>query len=292
MKPLRIEMDNGCEVIARTFGLDQNGVPLCLWGGIFGTHLIWGPLVKRLRLHHPIVIIEYPNIDWHSPLFQSDSFKMESLAVFQKDILSHFGLHNCVSIGWSYGTQVVAEFAQQYPGLNKALIAISGVAGKPFKHISDPIYERIGIRPKFSQTVGWLAKQEEAIGRFRKLMQKTEHPSRWAKRFGLVAPLVDELVMDAIVRDFVEMAPLKYNQYIKMAVNHDARAAVSKLEIPLLGICGTQDKLVPPKRTREFVQKNELADFLLVKGGTHFVPLEYPDLIALKIEDFLRKNHI
>lgn len=303
----RLQMKNGCELTVRiisdgkndgdafetkTPDTDTTGIPIIMWGGIFGTYLVWSRLAKMLRNQHSLVMIDYPSYALSSQLFADKTLDVPMLAAFQYEAMAQLHMDRAVVMGWSYGTQVAAEFAITNPQKTAALVMISGVAGKPFSHISDPIFETIGIRPKVAQTMGWLSKKEEALSRLRKIIQRNEHPSRWGKRLGLVAPSVDELIMDAVIRDFANMSGRHYNFYLQASTKHDATAALKKTDIPILGISGNLDKLVPAKRTREFIKKNSSNEFMLVKGGTHFVPLEYSKLVALKIEDFLKRNRI
>ena len=285
------QMSSGCELTVRSICDVHNGTPVYLWGGLFGTYLIWSRIVRALRQKRAIYIIDYPEYDSSSPLFAEGELDVGLLATFQQELMNQMGHPQAILMGWSFGTQVVAECVK-YNNIAAAVV-ISGVPGRPFSHISDPVFETIGIRPGFSQTVGWLAEKEETLSRLRRMIRRNEHPSRWAKRLGLVAPSVDDLIMDAAIRDFVNIPARHYTYYLQAASNHNAAGNVRASTIPLLAISGNQDKLVPAKRTREFMRKDrENREFLLVKGGTHFVPLEYPELIVLKIEEFTRQHQL
>ncbi|MBN2530285.1 MAG: alpha/beta hydrolase [Deltaproteobacteria bacterium] len=285
------QMSNGCELTVRSISDGHGGVPIYMWGGLFGTYLVWSRISRELRQRHPLYIIDYPRYTNASSLFTGRQLNIPMLATFQQELMDAYGHRNVILMGWSYGAQVIAE-CERLSGV-AAMVAISGVAGKPFSHISDPIFETIGIRPRLSETVDWLTRKEETISRLRKMIRRNEHPSRWARRLGLMAPTVDELTMDAVIRDFVNIPAHHYNYYLHIASEHNAIEKVQKTTLPILGISGKLDKLVPARRTREFTKTNSNAsDFLLVNGGTHFVPLEYPELLSLKIEEFLKRNQL
>ena len=289
MKVETRNMSNGCELIVRSISDNSSGTPVFMWGGVFGTYLVWSRIAAALRSSHPLHIVEYPAYEESSPLFARNELNVSMLASFQLELMAQSGYGKAILIGWSFGAQVAAECVQS--SNISALVAISGVPGKPFAHLSDPLFETIGIRPAISQTVEWLARKDEAVSRLRKVIRRNEHPSRWAKRLGLVAPSVDELIMDAAIRDFVNIPARHYNYYQQIVSDHSAIGAIRETQIPILAISGNQDKLIPPRRTREFIRGDKThREFMLVKGGTHFVPLEYPDLISLKIEEFFKRN--
>ena len=287
-------MSCGCELTVRSICDVHNGAPVYpvyMWGGLFGTYLVWSRIARALRQRREIYIIDYPEYRAVSSLFADNELDIDLLASFQQELMAQMGHSEAILIGWSLGTQVVAE-CLKYSNV-KGAVVISGVLGKPFSHISDPVFETIGIRPGFSQTVGWLTEKEETLARLRRMIRRNEHPSRWAKRLGLVAPSVDDLLMDAAIRDFVNIPARHYNYYLQAASSHNAAGTVRASTIPLLAISGNQDRLVPAKRTREFLRgKRENREFLLVKGGTHFVTLEYPELIVLKIDKFFRQHQL
>jgi pimeloyl-ACP methyl ester carboxylesterase len=285
-------MQCGCKLSVRSIRDNDSGIPIYMWGGVFGTYLIWSRLAAALRSNHPLYMIEYPGFNETSTLFSRRELDVALLAGFQQELMATAGHSKAILIGWSFGAQVVAECLQS-PSSIEAVIAISGVPGKPFSHLSDPLFETIGIRPNLTQTVEWLAQKEEAVSRLRKMIRRNEHPSRWARRLGLMSPSADELIMDAIIRDFVNIPTRHYNYYQQMASRHNAGSAVKDAQIPILAVSGSLDKLITPRRSREFTRGDKsLREFLLVKGGTHFVPLEYPDLISLKIEEFLKRNRL
>jgi pimeloyl-ACP methyl ester carboxylesterase len=285
------KMHCGCELTVRSICDNDSGIPIYMWGGVFGTYLIWSSLAAALRSNHPLYMIDYPGYDESSSLFAKRELDVALLAGFQQELMAQAGHSRAILIGWSFGTQVAAECLAS--SNIAALVAISGVAGKPFAHLSDPLFETIGIRPNLTQTVEWLSQKEEAVSRLRKMIRKNEHPSRWARRLGLMAPSADELIMDAIIRDFVNIPTRHYTYYQQMASRHNASTIVKESRNPILAVSGSLDKLIPQRRTREFTRGDKSQrEFLLVKGGTHFVPLEYPDLISLKIEEFLKRNRL
>ncbi|MBN2342948.1 MAG: alpha/beta hydrolase [Deltaproteobacteria bacterium] len=292
MKIERLRMTDGCELRVRSISDNEGGLPIVMWGGMFGTYLIWSQLASALREKYSLLMIDYPDWSGTSPLFFNNEVSIPRMAEYQAQVMARKNISRAIVVGWSYGTQVALEFAGQNPSATAALVVMNGVAGNPFQHLSDPIFESIGIRPKLSQTVGWLTKKEESLSRLRRMIKKNEHPSRWAKRLGLVAPGVDELVMDAIIRDFIDIPAKHYNYYLQISVSHDAKPYLKTLDTPVLAVSGNMDKLVPAKRTREFVRKKPTSEFLLVKGGTHFLPLEYATLLVLKFEDFIARNNV
>jgi len=56
----------------------------------------------------------------------------------------------------------------------------------------------------------------------------------------------------------------------------------------VLIIAGDRDLFAPRELAFQMARRIPEAETLIVPGGTHFVPLEYPELVSLRIEKFVR----
>jgi len=66
---------------------------------------------------------------------------------------------------------------------------------------------------------------------------------------------------------------------------------LSKIKIPTLVICGSEDKLSPPDVMKSMANKIPNANFVLVEGAGHMTPIENPQVVNKAIRDFLIKNN-
>ncbi|MFO8071707.1 MAG: alpha/beta hydrolase [Polyangia bacterium] len=269
-----------------------SGRALVMSGGLGGTHLVWTALVRALRRDFRIVIWDYPGLTAGETLDERVPVDIQSLASYQAELLDHLGWERAVLVGWSLGTQVAAELIRERADRCEALVAICGVDGRPFVETpnDDPLAASLGLRSSVPGAVSWLSERMDRIETLRGMLRRIERPTRWAKRLGLVDPLVDDLVFDAVIRDFIALDPGVYRRYVEAAAEHDASDLRGRVDRPVLAIAGERDRMVPPARVREMAREIPGADYLEVRGATHFLPLEYPDHLVLEIESFLERH--
>ncbi|MEQ8887960.1 MAG: alpha/beta hydrolase, partial [Sandaracinaceae bacterium] len=71
---------------------------------------------------------------------------------------------------------------------------------------------------------------------------------------------------------------------------HDAKDVLETLDVPVLVITGDRDLFTPRAAAEQMVRDVRGAELLVVPGGTHYVAVEYPELVNLRIEKFLRER--
>jgi pimeloyl-ACP methyl ester carboxylesterase len=293
MRPRTCTTESGVELTFRVVDDGKARRTIVLFGGLGGTHLVWTALVSRLRADNRVIMWDYPGFPGGGSLSRDVPVDIPALASYLKAVLDALDIERACLVGWSLGPQVALELERACPGVAGALVAICGVAGHPFVDNSEqePIAAALGIRAAVPEAVGWLSRRLDSIERLRAVLGRLDHPTRWATRLGFVDPQVDELVFDAMIRDFLAMDPDTYSRYVRAAADHDAGDVVDTLTVPLLVVAGERDRLVPASRVRALATRAPGAEYLEVRGATHFLPLEYPDLLALTITDFLDRRY-
>jgi pimeloyl-ACP methyl ester carboxylesterase len=122
------------------------------------------------------------------------------------------------------------------------------------------------------------------------MLRRIEHPTRWVKRLGFVDSTVDDLVFDAVIRDFLALDTDTYRRYVQASADHDASDLLPDLPFPILAVAGERDRFLTASRVEEMAACASDAEYYEVRGATHFLPLEYYDLLALKIDDFVKRT--
>lgn len=259
-------------------------------GGLGGTHLIWSGLVRALRNRYKIIIWDYPGLSAGHAAKKSVSVDVPSLARYQRAVLDAEELEQVTLMGWSLGAQVAIESACRYPQRIVALVSICGLAGRPFLKSSaaDPISAALAVKRNLPVAVNWLSERLDRIETLRAMLRRIEHPTRWAKRLGLVDEIVDDLIFDAVIRDFLALDTDTYRRYVQASADHDATEMLADFAFPVLAVAGQRDRFLSAARVREMAVRIPRAEFFEVRGATHFLPLEYFELLALKIDNFIK----
>lgn len=289
MRPRTCTAPGGVEITYRLIG-DGGGRPTLVFaGGLGGTHLVWTALTRALRDRYRIAIWDYPGLSAGRSLPADRPCDIPTLAAYQQAVLDAVGAERACLVGWSLGTQVAVEFTRERADRCAALIAVCGTAAPPFAddQQEEPIAAALGIRSAVPGAVEWLSQRADRIEALRGMLRRLDHPTRWAKRLGLIDPLADELVFDAVIRDFIDLDPRTYRRYLEAAAVHDATALLADLDLPVLAVAGERDRLVRAAMVEELASAVAGAEFLEIRGATHFLPLEYADRLALELDDFL-----
>jgi pimeloyl-ACP methyl ester carboxylesterase len=69
--------------------------------------------------------------------------------------------------------------------------------------------------------------------------------------------------------------------------NFDISKELSKIEKPTLIICGTEDKMTPPKYSKLLHEQIPNSELRLIEGAGHMVMLEKPREVAEAVEAFV-----
>jgi 3-oxoadipate enol-lactonase len=77
---------------------------------------------------------------------------------------------------------------------------------------------------------------------------------------------------------------------LAMAVRTDTTNNLSKISIPTLIICGSEDKLTPPEVMKTVADKIPNSKFVLVDSSGHMTPIESSEVVNESIKEFLVQN--
>jgi pimeloyl-ACP methyl ester carboxylesterase len=112
----------------------------------------------------------------------------------------------------------------------------------------------------------------------------------WAKRIGLASATLDEELFRELAGSFVELDMSLYVRTLELLGEHDAWDVLPEVDVPTLVIAGDRDVMTPRRAAEAMVRKVPGAELMVVPGGTHYVAVEYPELVNLRIEKFLRER--
>ena len=148
MKSRICTTDDGQSITYRVIDDGPSTHTLVFSGGLGGTHLIWTALARALRARYRLIIWDYPGLTASPSPSRVDSVSVSDLAVFQKTVMDVENVERACIVGWSMGPQVALEFSGRYPDRISAIVAICGVAGRPFEdhQESEPLAAALGLR--------------------------------------------------------------------------------------------------------------------------------------------------
>jgi pimeloyl-ACP methyl ester carboxylesterase len=84
------------------------------------------------------------------------------------------------------------------------------------------------------------------------------------------------------------MDPVVFVRTLDSMANHTAWDHLPHVDVPTLIVAGERDNFTPSRLSRKMAERIPGAELMLVPLGTHTTPLEYKDLVELRVERFLR----
>jgi pimeloyl-ACP methyl ester carboxylesterase len=126
-------------------------------------------------------------------------------------------------------------------------------------------------------------------GGLRRISQWPETLS-WAKRLGVVSGTLDDELWHEITES-TEAADLdRVLAFVEVMGEHDVSAILPTIDVPTLIISGDRDVVGTREAAEHLARTIRGAELMTVPGGGHFVAAEYPELVSLRIEKFLRER--
>jgi pimeloyl-ACP methyl ester carboxylesterase len=165
------------------------------------------------------------------------------------------------------------------------MVFINGTFGRPFKTLAAPLFARV------LPTIVRQVQRHHRVGSA--LFQRaTRWPETllWLTRLGFIGSTLDAELFREIASEFSEVDLDLYLRLVRSLGEHDATHVLEKVQVPTLVIAGDRDAFTPRQLAQQMARRIPGGELLLVRGGTHFTAVEYPELVNLRIEKFFREN--
>jgi 3-oxoadipate enol-lactonase len=178
--------------------------------------------------------------------------------------------------GWSMGVQVMFETVRRHPARVKGLFAINGTFGRAFRTV-------MGSR-LVGRTIPMLLRliraQAALAGRATKRLAGSDALISAMKRVGLVSETIDLEIFRAVAAGFQGIDWVIYSDLLTRLDEHDAEDVLATVAVPTTIITGDKDLMTPPSTAEHMHRAIAGSRLVLIKGGTHYTPVEYPAIIV------------
>ncbi|MFW6050342.1 MAG: alpha/beta fold hydrolase [Myxococcota bacterium] len=287
-KPLRVEERrvesfDGTDLAYHVVG---EGLPVLLCNGLGGSWKAWTHQIQYLADRYRFISWDYRGLYRSGPPPDREAIRVEHCALDGLRILEAEGVERAALFGWSMGVQVALEMFRRAPDRAACLMLMAGVAGRPWSsvlnlrvmaHVLPPVIRGVRSMPGLATTVT------------RHLVRWPETVS-WAKRLGLAARTLDEDVFLELAESFQDLDLELYLHMLELLGEHDATDVLPEIDVPTLVVVGDRDTFTPRAAAERMVRSVRGAELMVVPGGTHYVAVEYPELVSLRVEKFLRER--
>ena len=272
--------------IAYYEGGNPDGPPMVLSNGLGGNIAAWEHLIDFFGDDYRILSWDYRGLYGSGPASSPGQYALTHHVDDLERLLKIEKVRRPILLGWSMGVQVNFEFCKRRPKTAKALVAINGVAGRPFSTLMGtvkmekqmpPVIDTIKQHWEKAPFLGpWIAESPYFLKSFQAI--------------GILGPTADLRVFANVAREFVQLDLGVYMEILERLGEHDARDSLPNLKIPALLVAGDRDVMTPAEVAADIVAAIPKSELCTVPGGTHYVPIEYPELLNLRIEKFIHDH--
>ena len=276
-----VEAEDGTRLFVEELGAGEP--PVVLTDGIGCDGFAWRYLAPRLAERHRVVHWHFRGHGRSGPPADPDRVSIEDLARDLRRVCEACGIERPVIASHSMGVQVALEYYRQNPDAVGALILMCGTFGKITTtfHGTDLLDQ---VLPSLMRGATMFPGLARAIwGRV---------PAALAFRVACVGRELDgERIQEADFQRYWEHAALMNpNVFLRMlqyAGEHDAKGFLCDMDIATLVVAAERDTFTPMELADEMAHAIPNAELEVIEEASHAAPVEQPDRIADRVEEFL-----
>jgi pimeloyl-ACP methyl ester carboxylesterase len=240
-----------------------NGRDLVALHSLLTDRHAFDPVLAQLSKRHRVTLINLPGFHGSRPVEAT----MDAYIAFVRDAFDAFQIgRDAILMGNGYGGTVALAFAVAHGDRIGRLLLADVAAGFPpegkqtFRVMSEKV-----------ATGGLGTIADIAANRVFHAAYLAKHPQALAERRAVL----------------LEIDPAAFRAACAILVDADLVAALPKLKVPTLVICGELDQATPPALNKVITAKVPGARYIELKACGHCPPLEQPKEFLAAIEDFI-----
>lgn len=287
MQTRQVRASDGSEV---TYQVTSGQGPwILLVNGLAADHRIWHHLIDYLRDH-------YRFITWDvRGLYQSDGESrpgpgpdlVASHASDLKIVLEAEQIDKAVWMAWSAGAQIAFEALASASERLSHLVLLNPTFGAmpigPLAPIRNTVAPRILSLMERSHRLAATIVHRAA---------RWPETASWVKRLGVVGPTIEEEALSEVATAIGQLDMQAFFRNLHAFESHDPGPLLERVRVPALLIAGQRDLVVSRDAIEMTARRLPGAEAFVVRGATHFMPLEFPELLNLRVEKFFRERGV
>ena len=188
-----------------------------------------------------------------------------------------------VAAGWSQGVQISLEVFDRHPEQVIGLCLINGAFEHVLRTVQSPL-------PHSEAVFEAILDFGHHMGELANMLTRALFTREWfitlLKNGGIVTDNQDFFAES--LRDFKDLDFPFYSMLIKGLNRHSARHILPRVTVPALITAGLKDPMTPLSTAEEMHRLVPGSELFRIPNGTHYSLLEYPEIVNLKLDHFLR----
>jgi pimeloyl-ACP methyl ester carboxylesterase/ribosome-associated toxin RatA of RatAB toxin-antitoxin module len=262
-----------------------SALPLVYCNGMLQDTSCWTAVVRELRPVHPQLHWDYRGFGGSDVHKVIGTLTQDQHCNDLEKVLDTIGLERAVFLGHSMGAQVILEFQNRFPERVAALIPICGTFQDPFSTLFDLPH----LRGAWLALVTGMAKAHRLVDPSWRAFVATSMGREVVLRLATNRRLIRDPDAQGFLANFGRWDARSLAVSVRALSEHSAGTHLERIAVPTLVIAGEKDRLTSVARSKEMAAQIPGAELFVIPHGSHLALLEQPELVALRIEKFLRQ---
>jgi pimeloyl-ACP methyl ester carboxylesterase len=269
---------------------DGDGVPLILSNGLGTIPQAWPALMKpdsgyRVRTWY------YRGTFGSERPADPKRIRVEDHVDDLIALMDHEGIDRALLAGWSIGVNTAFEMAERHPDRVAGLMAVAGVPGGTFGTMGAPLrIPRRLRRPVATRAVKVLRTAGPLLTPVAHRIPVNDRLAWLITHSGFMLPAAKADVVTPMLKEFLKQ---DWRWYMKLAVAAAEHQVMdlSFVRCPTTLVAGKHDVLTSMDDVIDVASKIPQAQ-ITVLPGSHFLPMEYPELISVALDELTRRSDL
>lgn len=185
--------------------------------------------------------------------------------------------------GWSTGARIALEMAHRYPERVAALALVCGGDGYSMtdglRHLEivSALPSLVGVAKHFAPYLGAALRAVTSRPELAGLVRQS----------GLIGPTADTPALVDMLHSMAECDPKALLAAYQAVAGDSDPALLGEIEAYTLLIAGERDPFVSVRMMEHAAESIPAATLTVYERATHYLPIEFPELLAHDLEDFM-----
>ncbi len=202
-------------------------------------------------------------------------------------ILEAEGVSQSVWMGCSTGAQILFECLRTLEHRPTHIVLMNATFGRDTAGGRDWLGRRLG-----SQGLRLLAERHNFFESVARRTAQWPETVSWLKRLGFVGPTVDEQSLAEVFASVAQVDMKVMFETLRDLRNQEVRSVLERIVAPTLVVVGERDRFIRRSTAERMARRIAGSEVFVIRGATHFAALEFPELLNLRIEKFLRERGV
>ncbi len=267
------------------YSVEGSGKPLIFCYGLICSSLHWTYQIDYFKNKYQAVWFDYRghhNSDAPADLKQ---LTLKNIALDLKAVLDELEIKDAVLLGHSMGVNVVLEFYRQNPERVAGLVLANGTAKRPL----ETVFGQNLFQIAFKTLKRLYDASPELVSLFFRLQKGNPIARSIVALCGFNPHLTPKADIELYIEQVAKTDPAILIRLIEDYEAFDATAWLHTIAAPTLIIAGEHDRVIPIEQQELIHQLIPNSSLEIIRHGSHCPQMDLPDLVNVKIDQFLNR---